>query len=797
MPTSAAPEDRDSPVLLTGATGYVGGRLLRALEAAGQRVRCLSRRPWALEGRVAPTTEIVEADVLDGKSLRGAMDGVRAAFYMVHSMGSTGDFEEQDRRAARNFAEEASRAGVGRIVYLGGLGDGSEELSPHLRSRREVADILRESGVQVLEFRASVVIGSGSLSFEMIRSLVERLPLMVTPKWVKVTAQPIAIADLLQYLSAALDLETDANEVFEIGGPDCVSYGDLMREYARQRRLRRLMVPVPLLTPRLSSLWLGLVTPVYARVGRKLIDSIRHPTVVRGDAARRAFPHIQPQGVGEAIAGALRNEDLDFAETRWSDALASSGGLRDWGGVRFGSRLVDSRTVRVDCPPAAAFGPVERIGGSTGWYYGNWLWRLRGLVDLAAGGVGMRRGRRHPETLAVGDALDCWRVEAIEPGRRLRLMAEMKLPGRAWLEFEVQGDSESSTIRQTAIFDPVGLLGLAYWYAVWPLHRLVFSGMLKGIADAVPRPEADGSPEAPTACEPALHPFKPIETSSRRPREERAEVRSLRMRYLDWGGDGQPVLALHGLASSAHWYDLLAPELRARFRIIAPDQRGHGRTTQAPEGYDGPSIAADAVGLLDVLDIEQAILFGHSWGGNVAVAAAVHFPERVRALVLIDGGFVAPKMMPGATWEDFSHTFRPRDVSGTRAEFLARISGQLSVCWNREVERIVQTMVHDRGGRTHDILRPGNHAQILRAVWDDPVTDAWPRLRCPTLMVAARPPAEEAPTDFGLMRERMMDLAERTIPKGRVHWIPDTIHDVGWHKPRELAGVIVEFLEAV
>ncbi len=286
-------------------------------------------------------------------------------------------------------------------------------------------------------------------------------------------------------------------------------------------------------------------------------------------------------------------------------------------------------------------------------------------------------------------------------------------------------------------------------------------------------------------------------SESRRPPEEWADVRSLRMRYLDWGGDGPPVLALHGLASSANWYDILAPELCERFRIIAPDQRGHGRTTQAPEGYDGPSIAADAMGLLDVLGLEQAILFGHSWGGNVAVAAAVHFPERVRALVLIDGGFVAPMMMPGATWEEFRHTFRPRDVSGTRAEFLARISGQLSVCWNREVERIVQTMVHDRDGLTYDILQPGNHAQILRAMWDDPVTDAWPRLSCPTLMVAARPPAEETPTDFDLMRERMMDLAQRTIPKGRVHWIPDTIHDVGWHKPRELAGVIVEFLEAV
>ena len=269
------------------------------------------------------------ANVLDQESLKGTMDGVEIAYYMVHSMSSKGDFEEQDRRAAHNFGQEARRAGVGRIIYLGGLGETNEELSPHLRSRQEVAEVLRASGVQVVEFRASIVIGSGSLSFEMIRSLVERLPVMVTPRWVNVTAQPIAIDDLLQYLSAALDLETDDHAVFEIGGPDPVSYGDLMRKYARQRRLRRLMIPVPLLTPRLSSLWLGLVTPVYARIGRKLIDSIRHPTVVRDQATRQTFPHIRPQEVREAITSALGNEDRECAATHWADALSSSGAARD------------------------------------------------------------------------------------------------------------------------------------------------------------------------------------------------------------------------------------------------------------------------------------------------------------------------------------------------------------------------------------------------------------------------------------------------------------------------------------
>jgi Protein of unknown function (DUF2867) len=347
-----------------------------------------------------------------------------------------------------------------------------------------VGEILRASGVQTIEFRASIVIGSGSLSFEMIRALVERLPVMITPRWVSVQAQPIAIADLVRYLLAALDLAVEGHAVFEIGGADRMSYRDIMREYARQRGLRRLMIPVPVLTPWLSSLWLGLVTPLYARVGRTLIESMRHPTVVQDASALQRFG-IQPKGVREAIALALRHEDRELAETRWSDALSVAGPRRDWGGVRFGSRLVDSRVAHVGAQPAHAFAAIRRIGGATGWYYGNWLWRLRGGLDVLVGGVGMRRGRRAPESLNVGDTLDWWRVEAFEPDRRLRLAAEMKVPGRAWLEFEVDAEATGSTIRQTAIFDPVGLLGLIYWYAVYPLHHVVFAGMLRGIVKAV------------------------------------------------------------------------------------------------------------------------------------------------------------------------------------------------------------------------------------------------------------------------------------------------------------------------
>jgi uncharacterized protein YbjT (DUF2867 family) len=470
------------PILVTGATGYVGGRLWRRLEAEGRRVRCLARRPTGLASRVGAATEVVQGDVLEADSLGPALEGVESAYYMVHSMGSGTDFEEQDRTAARNFGIAARRAGVRCIIYLGGLGHG-RDLSPHLRSRQEVGEVLRESGVPVLELRASIVIGSGSLSFEMIRALVERLPVMITPRWVEVEAQPIAVDDLLDYLVASLEVPLTESRVFEIGGADRVTYGDLMREYARQRGLRRAMIRVPVLTPWLSSLWLGLVTPLYARVGRKLAESIKHPTVVSDPSALEVFP-VRPRGMREAIAAALRNEDHEIAESRWYDARSSGGEARDASGLRFGSRLVDSRTVELDVGPEEAFAPIRRIGGDTGWYAYDGLWRLRGFLDLLVGGVGVRRGRPEPETLHVGDALDFWRVEAYEPGRRLRLAAEMKLPGRAWLEFEVVPRDGGATLRQTALFDPLGLFGRAYWYGVAPLHRLVFAGMLRGIARA-------------------------------------------------------------------------------------------------------------------------------------------------------------------------------------------------------------------------------------------------------------------------------------------------------------------------
>jgi uncharacterized protein YbjT (DUF2867 family) len=443
-------------ILIAGATGYVGGELLKDLLAGGYTVRCLARRPEALKAKALPRLEVAEGDVLNFPSVQAAMTGVSLAFYLVHSMGSTQSFEEQDRIGAQNFANAARDAGVQRIIYLGGLGRNSDQLSTHLRSRHEVGEILRSAGVPVIEFRASVVIGSGSLSFEMIRALVERLPVMIAPRWVSVEAQPIAIADLLAYLLAAMDRPIDdGSEIFEVGGSDRVSYGGLMREYARQRGLKRLVISVPFLTPRLSSLWLGLVTPLYVRVGRKLIDSIRHSTVVEDPRALTEFS-IRPRGYLEAIAAAIH------ADTK--------------------QLKTDSRMIRVNASQAEAFVPIRRIGGASGWYYANWLWQLRGWMDKLVGGVGMRRGRLDSDSLNVGDVVDCWRVEAIEPDHLLRLVAEMKLPGRASLEFEVTADSTGSIIRQTACFDPLGILGRAYWYSVLPFHHFVFRGMLKGIA---------------------------------------------------------------------------------------------------------------------------------------------------------------------------------------------------------------------------------------------------------------------------------------------------------------------------
>ena len=479
-------------ILLTGATGYVGGRLLHRFERQGRRVRCLVRRPEPFAGLDRPRTEYVQGDVFDPASLAAALAGIHTAYYLIHSMGATeGEgFEARDREAAGNFAAAARSAGVRRIVYLGGLGDPSHDLSAHLRSRHEVGRLLATYGGSVIELRASIVLGTGSLSFELVRALVERLPVMITPRWVRVEAQPILVTDVLDYLEAAADLPPETSEVVEIGGADRCTYGAIMKEYARQRGLRRLMIGVPFLTPHLSSLWLGLVTPLYARVGRKLVGSIRNPTVVRTDVAQRLFPDLHPAGLQASIERVLRKENESVAETRWCDAISAAGEAHGAAHIAFGPRLLDKRSIYVDVPPADAFRPVRRIGGKHGWYYANWMWRVRGYLDLLVGGVGLRRGRRDPEHVRIGEPLDFWRVEAYEPDRRLLLRAEMKVPGRAWLEFQVEPEAGGSRIHQTAVFDPRGLSGRLYWWSVYPLHGLIFAGMLRRIGERAVAPPA-------------------------------------------------------------------------------------------------------------------------------------------------------------------------------------------------------------------------------------------------------------------------------------------------------------------
>ena len=476
-------DESPSKILLTGATGYVGGRLLPLLLGAGHSVRCLTRRTSSEGNFSGPNVGVAVGNALDLESLNEALAGVATAYYLIHSMGDNEDFEQTDRRAAENFAQACSQQNVKRIVYLGGLGDPADKLSKHLRSRQEIGDILRTSDAAVIEFQASIIIGSGSLSFEMIRALVERLPVMICPKWVRVLAQPISIEDVLNYLVEVLEHPIGKSQLYEIGGPEQVSYGEIMQRYAKQRGLRRFMIPVPLLTPYLSSLWLGLVTPLYSRVGRKLVDSLRNSTLVGNTKAKDAFS-IVPRPVDESIARALVYEDKEFAETRWSDAFSAGGEEKSWGGIRFGSRLVDSRTRTVNLNAAQAFTPIRRIGGETGWYYGNWLWKIRGFMDLLVGGVGVRRGRRDPNHVRAGDTVDFWRVEQVVENKMLRLAAEMKVPGRAWLEFEVTEEDGVCKVRQTAIFDPVGLFGIVYWYSLFPLHEFVFRGMLRNICKA-------------------------------------------------------------------------------------------------------------------------------------------------------------------------------------------------------------------------------------------------------------------------------------------------------------------------
>jgi uncharacterized protein YbjT (DUF2867 family) len=492
-------QSNDRPVLVTGVTGYIGGRLVPRLLETGIRVRCLARDASRLQGRPwRGDVELVVGDVLRPESLVDAMRGVAVAYYLVHSLGAGSDFSKRDVMAARNFGAAAKSAGVERIIYLGGLGDPGTALSAHLRSRHETGDALRESGVPVTEFRAGVIVGSGSLSFEMIRYLTERVPVMICPRWVYTRIQPIAVRTVLDYLIEALRVSGSAGRTIEIGGAEVITYGEMLTFYAEVRGLWRWLVPVPVLTPKLSSYWVHFVTPIPAAIARPLIAGLRNEIIVRDDAARGLFPSIQPLDYRTAVKLALEKLRADKVETAWSDALSTS--QADVTPVKLTTHegmIIEHRQIAVDAPAEAIFRAFTRLGGTRGWLYMNWAWRIRGAMDRLCGGVGLRRGRRDADSVRVGEALDFWRVEAVEPSHLMRLRAEMKVPGKAWLQFEVKAQEHDTRplLTQTAFFAPKGLLGLLYWYALYPIHSMIFAGMIQKLAkrakDIAMRPHLD------------------------------------------------------------------------------------------------------------------------------------------------------------------------------------------------------------------------------------------------------------------------------------------------------------------
>ncbi|MEN1705975.1 MAG: SDR family oxidoreductase [Planctomycetota bacterium] len=477
-------------ILLTGATGYIGGRLAPLLIERGHELVCVARNPRKLDARRWAQHErctVVGADIAETQAVADAMDGCDAAYYLVHSMESGNhDFAKRDRQLAQSFANAAKQAAVGRIIYLGGLGELGTGLSEHLRSRREVEEILGSSDSALTTFRAAIIIGSGSASFEILRYLTERLPIMTTPRWVNTRCQPISVIDVLGYLADCLGVPETRGQAIEIGGPEILTYCELMHEMASRLGLRkRIIIPLPVLTPKLSSAWIGLVTPVSPAIARPLAEGLRNEVIVTTDTAGRLLPRdtIAP---GEAIRRALLRIEQREVPTHWS-AAGPLPGDPDWAG---GTEFVDRRTITITAHAEEVFAAVCRVGGGHGWYAADWLWKIRGFMDQLLGGPGLRRGRRHPETVEYGESLDFWRVTDIEPAKRLRLSAEMIVPGDAELRFDIEpaghtdkGETRSE-LAMTARFRPKGLFGLAYWYAVLPFHNIVFEGMLRGMKRA-------------------------------------------------------------------------------------------------------------------------------------------------------------------------------------------------------------------------------------------------------------------------------------------------------------------------
>jgi uncharacterized protein YbjT (DUF2867 family) len=487
---------KDRLILVTGSTGYIGGRLVPRLLELGYRIRCMVRDPAPLKRYSwRSAVEIVAGDVLEPDTLVPAMQGVSAAYYLIHSMSAGSEFHQLDLIAAHNFSTSAKNAGVERIIFLGGLAETTSNLSEHLRSRLQTGDTLRSAGIPVTEFRAGVIVGSGSISFEMIRYLTERVPAMICPRWVYTPTQPIGIREVLEYLATALAVPESSGRIIEIGGSEVITYGEMMMIYAEVRGLKRWMVPVPVLTPRLSSYWVNLVTPIPAAIARPLIEGLRTESTVHDPIARQLFPHIQPVDYRTSVERALDQLQPGNIEIAWNNTQSNRQVDAHPVIVTIHEGMVlEQRQRVVPTSPEAVYQIFTGLGGKRGWFNMNWVWKMRGFLDRMVGGVGFRRGRRDPDELQVGDALDFWRVETLEPGRLLRMRAEMKMPGEAWLQWQVTPqEEEKAFLSQTTFFAPKGLMGWLCWYASYTLHRLIFRQLIDQIANraVTPKPKQD------------------------------------------------------------------------------------------------------------------------------------------------------------------------------------------------------------------------------------------------------------------------------------------------------------------
>ncbi len=471
-------------VLVTGATGYIGGRLVPRLLDAGYRVRCLVRDPMRLQGRSwHRQVEIVTGDALDPESLEAALKGVSAAYYLIHGLKGGKVNAERDLQVARNFIAAAENQGVERLIYLGELVDPTAQLSSYLRSRHETGYILRQSKIPVTEFRAGMIVGSGSILFEMIRYLAEREPVLVCPAWFFSEAQPIAIRNMLDYLVTALKVPESAGKLLEIGGSTQLTYADMLLIYAKERGLQRTLIRTPVNAPRLSAYWVHMVTPIHWRVVLPLIEGLRARLIVHDDQAKKLFPQIRPMDFRSALHLALGRVLSDRVETSWSDALVNTAGdVKPYMFTVESGLMLERRTMSLNLPPGTVFRAYTGIGGTRGWLYMDWAWALRGWFDKLIGGVGIRRGRRHPDDIRAGESLDFWRVEAVEKDRLMRLRAEMKVPGKAWLQFESTPQDGKTLLTETAYYEPKGFWGFVYWYAMWPFHAFLFDGLIRRLA---------------------------------------------------------------------------------------------------------------------------------------------------------------------------------------------------------------------------------------------------------------------------------------------------------------------------